>query len=132
MGTQFGTTYANIIEISPITIIKRMLCLIVKRNKRLSSLEVIPVAATATAPTCRIGAQWTAARNFSIVTGSGQRAVRQRGGSWPGSRARQFPTRSTAACQGTRRNSLPPWGTPANAILSAHGSKEGTSLVQVV
>ena len=36
-------------EQGPDAVINRMLCLIVKRNKRLSSAAVMPVAATATA-----------------------------------------------------------------------------------
>src|SRR5262245_60258769 len=48
-GTKPGSTYANRSEISPITAISSTLCLMVKRNSRASSADVMPVAATATA-----------------------------------------------------------------------------------
>ncbi len=38
---------------TPMTIMSRMLCLIVNRNNRLSSAELMPVAATATAMLCK-------------------------------------------------------------------------------
>src|SRR5262249_5510801 len=47
--TNDGPTYATISAITPITAISSTLCLIVKRNRRLSSADVMPVAATATA-----------------------------------------------------------------------------------
>ena len=56
----------------PITIIRRTLCLIVKRNSRPSSAVVIPVAATATAMLCtEIILPMTPAAEFTWPSGSG-------------------------------------------------------------
>ena len=48
-GTKAGHTYAKSSAMNPITAISSTLCLTVKRNSRLSSADVMPVAATATA-----------------------------------------------------------------------------------
>ena len=51
------------------------------------------------------------------IVGSGQRAVRQRGGSMPGSKTKQSPTRLTASCQGTRNDrGAAPSGSTTKAI----------------